>query len=66
MKKFWKFFTAAVLITISLTAYAAYTCGIDGYAMYWTGQTTVDSASGKLLYQQKCINGHISWTTSAS
>jgi hypothetical protein len=34
-------------------------CPIDGSGMYFTGKTK--TVSGKLLYEYKCPQGHISW-----
>jgi hypothetical protein len=53
---------AGLLIAVTLAARAAtYTCQIDHSAMYATGRTQLDSVSGKLLSEYKCLQGHAFW-----
>jgi hypothetical protein len=53
---------AGLLIAVTLAATAAtYTCQIDHSAMYATGQTRIDSATGTLLWEYKCPMGHTYW-----
>jgi hypothetical protein len=36
------------------------TCAIDRSSAYFTGKTTTDKSTGKLLYEYKCNrNGHL-------
>lgn len=55
-------FSAAMLLSIA--AYAAATCPIDGGSSYFTGNTRVDGPTGKLLYEHRCPRGHTFWSTS--
>ena len=52
---------AATLAIVCFSAIAAGKCGIDDLQMNWTGKTMVDGATATLLYELKCINGHLSW-----
>lgn len=36
-------------------------CPIDGGSAIWTGKTRVDRVTSKLLYEHKCVRGHIFW-----
>jgi hypothetical protein len=52
----------AAIIAAAITVYAAdVKCPIDNYSMYFTGQTQIDTVSGKLLYEYKCPMGHVTW-----
>jgi hypothetical protein len=58
---------AASLIAATFAADAGnYTCQIDRSAMYATGQTRIDSATGTLLWEYKCPMGHTYWITPMS
>lgn len=37
-------------------------CPIDNSSAYFTGETKVDSATGKLLKLYKCARGHTFWS----
>jgi hypothetical protein len=57
-----KLFLAALLVAVTLAATAAtYTCQIDHSALYATGQTRTDPATGTLLWEYKCPMGHTYW-----
>lgn len=56
---------AGAAMLLSVAAYAAASCPIDGSSSYFTGTTKVDSVSGKLLYEHKCARGHTFWSTSS-
>ncbi|MGD0133017.1 MAG: hypothetical protein ABSE57_13275 [Bryobacteraceae bacterium] len=36
-------------------------CPIDGGSAMWTGKTMIDQATAKMLYQHKCLRGHVFW-----
>jgi hypothetical protein len=40
-------------------------CPIDGSSSIWTGKTVVDQATAKLLYEHKCVRGHVFWALTA-
>jgi hypothetical protein len=50
---------ATVGICASAFAYAAVNCPIENFSMYFTGKTRTEM--GKLLYEYKCPNGHVTW-----
>jgi hypothetical protein len=57
-----KLLLAGLLLVVTLAARAAtYTCQIDHSTMYATGRTQLDSVSGKLLSEYKCLQGHTFW-----
>jgi hypothetical protein len=57
-----KLLLAGLLIVVTLAARAAtYTCQIDHSTMYATGRTQLDSVTGKLLSEYKCLQGHTVW-----
>jgi hypothetical protein len=57
-----KLLLAALLIAVTLVATAAtYTCQIDHSALYPTGRTRTDTATGTLLWEYKCPMGHTYW-----
>jgi hypothetical protein len=57
-----KLLLASLLIAVTLAATAAtYTCQIDHSAMYATGQTKTDAATGAILWEYKCPLGHTYW-----
>jgi hypothetical protein len=57
-----KLLLATLLIAVTLAATAAtYTCQIDHSALYPTGQTRTDPATGALLWEYKCPIGHTYW-----
>jgi hypothetical protein len=61
-KEMNKLFLAGLLIAVTLVARAAtYTCQIDHSTMYATGRTQFDPATGKLLSEYKCLQGHTFW-----
>ena len=37
-------------------------CPLDATSAIWTGKTTVDQATAKILYEHKCVRGHVFWT----
>jgi len=54
---------AVSLAFICMSAYGAIKCGIDGMDAVWTGKTMVDKATAVMLYEIKCVNGHVSWAS---
>lgn len=48
---------AAAVATVAL----AVTCAADNSTMYATGSTKV--VNGKLFYEYKCPQGHVTWVT---
>jgi hypothetical protein len=53
---------AGLLIAVAFAADAGnYTCQIDHSAMYATGKTKIDPATGTLLWEYKCPMGHTYW-----
>jgi hypothetical protein len=62
-----KLFLACLLVTVTLAATAAtYTCQIDHSALYATGRTRTDTATGTLLWEYKCPMGHTYWIAPTS
>lgn len=60
MKRIVKTSTILLVLTVAIAAYAqSVTCPIDRMSMYFTGNTQVEM--GKLLYEYKCPNDHITW-----
>lgn len=53
---------AAVVATTAAIAYGV-SCPIDSSSAYFTGETRVDRATGKLLKLYKCARGHEFWST---
>jgi hypothetical protein len=59
MKTRAKVLIGAIAIMFASSVYAAVTCPIDNFDMYFTGKSKTEM--GKLLYQYKCASGHITW-----
>ena len=60
-----KILIAALLFSsFAVIAYAAMTCSQDGTLLSWTGKT--NSSGGRLLYEHKCMNGHVFWLDSVN
>ena len=53
-----------VLLLALATALLAFNlpCPIDGTSAYFTGQSRVDTATGKLLKMYHCPRGHDFWS----
>jgi len=61
----FKVFIAALLLSsFAVIAYAAMTCSKDGTLLTWTGST--NTSGGRLLYEHKCMNGHVFWLDSVN
>lgn len=58
--KWFRLLVIGVVVATAFAVYAAFVnCPIDNMSMYFTGKTTTEM--GKLLYQYKCPNGHVTW-----
>jgi hypothetical protein len=40
-------------------------CPIDDSSAVWTGSTKIDQATSKMLYEHKCLRGHVFWALTA-
>lgn len=54
------FAVIALLVSGAALAYGV-TCPVDNSSAYFTGQTQIDTATGKLLKLYKCPRGHTFW-----
>lgn len=55
-------FVAASLAAAGVALAYGMECPIDNSSAYFTGETRIDSATGKLLKKYKCPRGHEFWS----
>ena len=60
-----KLAVAAAIVSVHIAAFAGFSCPLDSMPAHFTGNTRTDGATGKLLYEHRCPNNHVFWTTSS-
>ena len=53
--------TAVFLLLAGSALAFGVACAVDNSSAYFTGQTQIDPATGKLLKLYKCARGHLFW-----